>query len=78
MLTVYSKEECPMCVQAKAYLDKQGVDYKVIMIVDHAMNENEISKIEFKEQNPSVRSVPYVVSDDGTVYRTLNELKQNV
>lgn len=79
MLTVYSKDKCPACDQAKAYLNERKIDHKVIMIVaDNAKNDDEISRVDFLNQNPMVRNVPYIVGDDGEVYRTVAELKQKV
>ncbi|WP_332694811.1 glutaredoxin family protein [Halalkalibacter lacteus] len=34
-VTIYSKEICYYCTMAKKYLDKQGVDYKVVNVSKH-------------------------------------------
>lgn len=77
MLTVYSKENCPACIKAKSYLDERGVEYKVIMIVfESAKDESEINREEFLEKNPTARNVPYMVDENGAIYRTVAELMQ--
>ena len=32
MLTVYSKSNCPFCEQAKALLERKGVEFQVVKI----------------------------------------------
>ena len=32
MLTVYSKTNCPFCDQAKALLERKGIEYRVVKI----------------------------------------------
>lgn len=40
MLTVYSKNNCPFCEQAKGLLTKKGIPFEVIKIdEDHAARE---------------------------------------
>lgn len=54
--TIYSKDNCPYCTKAKALLDKQEVDYQEIKIgVD-------ITREEFMETYPDVRTVPLIVT----------------
>jgi glutaredoxin len=35
MLTVYSKNNCPNCEQAKALLDNSSIEYETIMVEDN-------------------------------------------
>ena len=53
--TVYSKDNCPACVQLKARLTKEGVEFKEVKI------GRDITVEEFKEKFPNVRAVPHVV-----------------
>lgn len=79
MLTVYSKEKCPACIDAKDYLIKVGAEFKVVMIVTgHPVDETEINRDVFLTNFQNVRNVPYIVNDNGEVYRTVAELKQAI
>lgn len=53
--TVYTKDNCPACVQLKARLTKEGAEFKEIKI------GRDITVEAFKEQFPNVRAVPHVV-----------------
>lgn len=76
MLTVYSKDNCPNCVQVINYLTEKNVDFKVIKIVAEVNDaEKEIDRVAFLEDNPTVRSVPYMVDEDGITYRDLKEVR---
>lgn len=76
MLTVYSKDNCPNCVQVINYLTEKNVDFKVIKIVAEVNDvEKEIDRMVFLEDNPTVRSVPYMVDEDGITYRDLKEVR---
>lgn len=61
MKTVYTKTNCPACVTLKASLVKSGEAFKEILI------GRDITREEFMEQFPTVRTVPYMVdnSDKG-------------
>lgn len=74
MFTVYSKENCPACVNAKDYLKKLNKDFTVIMVNEFAIDDNEITKEEFISRFPGVRSVPYIVGPDNKIYKSYNEL----
>lgn len=52
MFTVYSKNECPFCVQSKMLLDRVGVNYEVVDI--------ESSKDVYEEFKAHYRTVPQV------------------
>ena len=54
---VWSKEKCPMCVQAKTLLNSKNVEYEERIVgVDW-------TKEQLLEQVPNARSVPQVVID---------------
>lgn len=57
--TVYSKDNCPACVQLKARLTKEGIEFKEVKI------GRDITVEAFKEQYPLVRQVPFVVTESG-------------
>ena len=61
MKTVYTKDNCPACVTLKASLVKAGESFKEIKI------GRDITREEFMEQFPTVRTVPYMIdnSDKG-------------
>ena len=55
MITVYTKDNCPACVTLKATYSQNGVEYDEVKI------GRDITREEFMEKFPSVRSVPFVV-----------------
>lgn len=72
MKTVYTKDNCPACVTLKASLVKAGEAFKEIKIIE-AKNEREsslrsgtetITREEFMEKYPTIRTVPYMLDDD--------------
>jgi len=52
---VYTKDNCPACVQLKAKLTSEGVDFVEVHLGLDMTTEA------FKEKFPTVRSVPHVV-----------------
>ena len=57
---VYTKDNCPACVQLKTKLTSEGVDFVEV----HLGTDMTIEA--FKEQFPTVRSVPHMIySKDG-------------
>ncbi len=55
---VWSKEKCPMCVQAKTLLKQHGIEYEERIVgVDW-------TKDQLLESVPSARSVPQIFIDD--------------
>lgn len=78
MFTVYSKENCPSCDNAKKYLTKLGKEYKTIMVTEFAIDDNEITKEEFVNKFPGIRTVPYIIGPSGEIYKNFNELIANV
>ena len=58
MKIVYTKDNCPACVTLKASLAQAGEAFKEIKI------GRDITREEFMEKFPKVRTVPYMVDDD--------------
>ena len=58
MKTVYTKDACPACVTLKVSLVKSGEAFREIRI------GRDITREEFMEKFPTVRTVPYMVDDD--------------
>lgn len=55
---VYSTGTCPVCVKAKAFLDKRGIDYDEVRIdLDRAALK------EFSAVTNGARTVPQIVVD---------------
>ena len=52
---VYTKDNCPACVQLKTKLTSEGVDFVEV----HLGKDMTIEA--FKEQFPTVRSVPHMI-----------------
>lgn len=57
MITVYTKDNCPYCIKAKALLKGYGLEYTEMNI------GKDISREEFLESFPSARTVPQIVMD---------------
>ena len=69
MITVYSKNACTKCQQAKMFLDIKGVEYEVKMLgVDYELEEA-------KALAPQQREFP-VILEDGVLVGGLEQLKQ--
>ena len=51
---VYTKDNCPACVQLKAKLTSEGVDFVEVHL------GKDMSIEAFKEKFPLIRSVPYM------------------
>ena len=58
MKTVYTKDNCPACVSLKYALSQAGLPFTEINI------GKDITREEFLEKYPNVRTVPYVVDND--------------
>jgi glutaredoxin 3 len=57
-VTVYSTGTCPVCVKAKAFLDKRGIGYDEVRIdLDRAAMK------EFSVVTSGARTVPQIVVD---------------
>ena len=57
MTVVYTKDNCPYCVKAKALLKGYGLEYKEIVI------GRDISREEFLDTYPNARTVPQIILD---------------
>ena len=55
MKIVYTKDNCPACVQLKAKLTLEGVDFVEVHL------GKDITIEAFKEKFPTVRSVPHMI-----------------
>ena len=55
MITIYTKDNCPLCVTAKAQMTAAGQEFTEIHI------GRDITREEFMEQFPHIRTVPYIV-----------------
>jgi glutaredoxin 3 len=68
---IWSKDQCPFCVQAKALLESRGIEYE----------ERNVSKDWTKEQLleavPTARTLPQIFLDDAHV-GGFNELRQRL
>ena len=58
MKTVYTKDNCPACVTLKASLAKAGEVFQEVKL------GRDITREEFMDKFPTVRTVPYVVEDN--------------
>lgn len=58
MIKVYTKDNCPACVNLKASLVKSGEAFQEVKI------GRDITREEFMSKFPTVRTVPYVEDDD--------------
>ncbi len=55
---VWSKDQCPYCVQAKALLDSRGIDYE-----ERNINQG-WTREQLLESVPGARTVPQIFLDD--------------
>lgn len=58
---IYSRDDCPWCDRARDLLYSMRVEYEEIKI------GREITREEFKEQFPSVKTVPYIIIDGNVI-----------
>lgn len=69
MITVYSKENCPQCVQAKQYLSQKGLEFQELTVAyDTTIKQDGkiyIGRDEFIQKFPTVRAMPFIVGADG-------------
>ena len=57
MKTIYTKDNCPACVQLKQKLKREGHDFEEIVI------GKDITREDFIVAFPGVKSVPYTVEN---------------
>lgn len=60
-IDVYTKDNCTFCDRAKLLLDARKLEYTTVKIGE------EISREDFMEKFPNVRSAPLVIIDDEIV-----------
>lgn len=73
MFTVYSKDNCPQCLQVESLLKMKGKPFEVKKL-DKDYTRDELEKVFETAGIPMARSFPMVF--DGTIYvGTLNEVK---
>jgi glutaredoxin 3 len=58
VITIYSKDNCPWCDRAKELLTNKNESYNEIKI------GRDITRDEFMEQFPNVRTVPYILVNE--------------
>jgi glutaredoxin 3 len=68
---VWSKDQCPYCVQAKALLESKGIEYEERNI------NNGWDKDDLLEAVPTARSVPQIFLDEEYV-GGFNELRKKL
>ena len=56
--TVWSKDACPFCVQAKALLDSRGIEYEERNV------QKDWTKEQLLELVPTARTLPQIFIDD--------------
>lgn len=74
MFVVYSKPGCPSCVNAKSLIDASGDVY-----IENVIGRD-VSREEFMEMFPSVKSVPLIIEQEADViggYTDLVEWYEN-
>jgi glutaredoxin 3 len=68
---VWSKDQCPYCVQAKALLESKGIEYEERNI------NNGWDKDDLLEAVPTARSVPQIFLDEEYI-GGFNELRKKL
>jgi glutaredoxin len=68
---VWSKDQCPYCVQAKSLLQSKGIEYE-----ERNINQT-WTKEQLLEAVPSARTLPQIFIDDQLV-GGFNELRQHL
>ena len=54
MITIYTKDNCPACISAKAQMTAAGQEFKEVLI------GRDITREEFMAKFPHIRTVPYI------------------
>ena len=68
--TVWSKDACPFCVQAKALLDSRGIEYEERNV------QKDWTKEQLLEVVPTARTLPQIFIDDKLI-GGFNELRKH-
>tara|TARA_B100001109_G_scaffold239692_1_gene222421 strand:+ start:723 stop:956 length:234 start_codon:yes stop_codon:yes gene_type:complete len=56
MIEIWSKQNCPFCVKAKALCEQKGYEYKYYML------DEDFTREELFERFPTARTFPQIVS----------------
>jgi len=70
-IVVYSKDHCPYCDQAKAWLNSKDLTF-----TEHKIGHNGFTRENLLEAVPTARTVPQIVID-GTLVGGWNELRRS-
>ena len=73
MITVYSKDNCPQCLQVESLLKMKGKTYEVKKL-DKDYTREDLDAVFEAAGTPVARSFPMVFKD-GAFVGTLNEVK---
>jgi glutaredoxin 3 len=68
---VWSKDQCPYCVQAKALLESKGIEYEERNVSQDWTREQLLEAV------PTARTLPQIFLDDAHV-GGFNELRQRL
>ena len=73
-VTLYTKDTCPYCINAKRLLDNKGVTYTEISVYDMSSEE----RAEIAQKTNNYRTVPQIFIGDTFIggFDNLNELNQ--
>lgn len=64
---VYTKDNCPSCLTAKNLLMSNGLQFDEIKLVQSNPNDKQMLIETFKNLNPNVRSVPYILYGNSVI-----------
>jgi glutaredoxin-like protein NrdH len=65
MITVYTKDNCVQCDMTKRMMDKLGVDYETVDIVENPAELDRLIEMGY-------RAAPVVVTEDGQSWAGFN------
>jgi glutaredoxin 3 len=73
-VTLYTKDTCPYCINAKRLLDNKGVTYTEISVYDLSSEQ----RAEIAQKTNNYRTVPQIFIGDTFIggFDNLNELNQ--
>ena len=71
MIRIYSKDNCGFCQRAKALADSEELRYEVKTV--GATLKEDVDRIDFMNQFPTVRTMPHIVKvdEDGEITETI-------
>jgi glutaredoxin len=71
MITVYTKQNCPQCVQAKQLLNSKNIEFSEVEVAyettSKSPNKQYVDRTDFMERFPTVRAMPFVLNDSATI-----------